>query len=130
VEQEITRKSILLDCLTREDATRRSFSREARGMTAIRGFEKEFDEYEKRCRILRDLIQALESTEVTEAMMKWQIRAMKGERTTEELKAENMPAEPTPDRPVVIPTGCGQPEAPVDYRWDGQHMETQLAMRF
>jgi len=119
---EITRKGILLEYLQREKMGLASCSRNARGLEPIRGFEEEFDRSEKRCRIVRELIQALESNEVEDAMMRWQTRAGIPRGGMDELAEENMPQEPTPIRPVT--------PIPVSYSWAGENTEGQTVMRF
>lgn len=133
MEKEITRKSILIEVLENEKLRRAACSKNARGLEAIRGYEREFAECEKRCWLIADLIHALDSTEVREAMQKWQIRAMTGERMMDDLRLENMPEEPTPITPIVIPMMAIQENTAtereaINYRWDGEKMEAQMAM--
>ena len=44
------------------------------------GMEEQFYELEKKCGILRELIQAYESEPVRAALAEWQSRLMKGEK--------------------------------------------------
>ena len=120
---EINRRNILLEYLQNEKMALASCSKNARGLEAIRGFETEFETCEKRCRIVRELIQALESSEVEDAMRKWQIRAGIPQGQMDELAEENMPKEPTP-------IGNVMPRPAVDYTWAGEQTEAQTVMRF
>lgn len=46
----------------------------------LRGFEDEFDAQMKRCRILREIIQALESEPVRRSMAEWQKEIVAGKQ--------------------------------------------------
>lgn len=66
----------------------RMASKNKMGFEALEGLEDEFDERQKKCQILRDLIQAYESEPVRKALAEWQIRLMKGEKpNNEDLRA-------------------------------------------
>lgn len=87
MNKEITRRSVLLECLDimRQSLKICSVNYEAR--MPKEGMEEQFDELEKKCEILRDLIQAYESEPVRAALAEWQIRLMKGEKpTTKDLE--------------------------------------------
>jgi hypothetical protein len=52
------------------------------------GMAEQFDEYEQKCAVLRELIQAYESEPVRAALADWQVRLMKGEKpNTKDLEA-------------------------------------------
>ncbi len=80
MSKEITRRSVLLECLDimRENLRICSVNYEAR--MPKEGMEEQFDEYEQKCAVLRDLIQAYESEPVRAAIAEWQIRLMNGEK--------------------------------------------------
>lgn len=75
----------------------KSFSVGFRGLEARRGCEKEFDRYREECRVLRELIQALEYEPVRAAiaefigrdeaeepeLKEWQLRVLRGGKQTE-----------------------------------------------
>ena len=80
MSKEITRRSVLLECLDimRENLRICSVNYEAR--MPKEGMAEQFDEYEQKCAVLRELIQAYESEPVRAAIAEWQIRLMKGEK--------------------------------------------------
>ena len=80
MKKEITRRETLLDCLDYQRRFLMMASKDREGLVPIEGLEDEFDERETKCRILREMIQALESEPVRAALAEWQIRLMKGER--------------------------------------------------
>lgn len=80
MSKEITRRSTLLDCLAYQERFLMMASKGRTGLIPIEGLEEEFDERRKKCEILREMIQALESEPVRAALAEWQIRLMKGEK--------------------------------------------------
>lgn len=88
MSREVTRRETLLDCLAYQRKRKLMASKRQMGFEALEGLEEEFDTRGAKCRILQDMIQALESEPVRAALAEWQIRLMKGEKTnTEDLKA-------------------------------------------
>lgn len=88
MSKEITRRSTLLDCLDYQTRWLKMSSKGRKGREPIDGLEDEFYEREAKCRILRELIQALESDPVREVLADWQVRLMKGEKpNTKDLEA-------------------------------------------
>ena len=90
---EVTRRSILSATLREKEMELKSFSLGFRGLEARRGCEKEFARYQKECRILRELIQALDNDKVRAAIAEfleeepkeeplkaWQIKVLRGEK--------------------------------------------------
>ena len=75
---EITKRSVLLDALGREEATWASCSKNGMKLEPLRGFDEEFDQQREKCRILREMIQALESEPVRKAMANWQKELIEG----------------------------------------------------
>ena len=65
---EITRRSVLSDALRYRQSLVRKFSRDSRGLAARTGYQEEFARYTEECRILRELMQALEYEPVKEAI--------------------------------------------------------------
>lgn len=80
MSREITRRSTLLDCLAYQERWKNMASKDREGRVPVEGLEDEFYEREAKCRILREMIQALESEPVRAAMAEWQIRLMEGEK--------------------------------------------------
>ncbi len=78
--EEITRRSVLLECLELMRHRLRICSKNYDERLPKEGMEEQFDENEKKCRILRELIQAYESEPVRAAIAEWQIRLMNGEK--------------------------------------------------
>ena len=75
---EITRRSVLLDALEREEAIMASCSMNGMKLQPIRGYEAQFNAQLEKCRILRDMIQALESEPVRRELANWQREVMEG----------------------------------------------------
>ncbi|MCR5566187.1 MAG: hypothetical protein K6F61_04995 [Clostridiales bacterium] len=69
---EITKRNALLKCLKEQEELRNLCSVKYEGRYPMKGMEKEFNEQEQVCRILRELIQALESEPVRRAVADWQ----------------------------------------------------------
>jgi len=65
---EVTRRSVLSATLREKEMELKSFSVGFRGLEARRGCEKEFDRYREECRVLRELIQALDYEPVKAAI--------------------------------------------------------------
>ena len=70
--REITRRETLLECLDMMKRIRNAFSRDQLGLQAEEKFEALFAEYDEKCRILREIIQANESEPVRRALADWQ----------------------------------------------------------
>ena len=58
----------------------RMASKNRRGFEALEGLEEEFEERREKCRILRDMIQALESGPVRAALAEWKTRLTKDKK--------------------------------------------------
>ena len=84
MQGEITRKSVLLECLEYERGLWKLTSKNYDTLEPMKGMDKEFDEQREKCRILEDLIHAYESENVRKALAEWQqeekkITGVKGE---------------------------------------------------
>ena len=104
----VTRRSVLEEALRYRQTVMQQSSEYGMGLRARKGMEETFDRYAEECRILRELIQALEYEPVRAAIaeflgkeepevftsvhipiegenkvMEWQIRIMDGEKQTE-----------------------------------------------
>ena len=75
---EITRRSVLLDALEREEAVMASCSMNGMKLVPIRGYEEMFRGQREKCRLLREMIQALESEPVRREIANWQRDIMEG----------------------------------------------------
>ena len=73
---EVTKRETLLECLDLMQKFRRCFSEKGSGLTPIPRYKALFDEYDAKCEILRDMLQALESEPVRAAMANWQQMVM------------------------------------------------------
>jgi len=80
MNKEITRRSVLLECLDIMRQSLRICSVNYEARMPKEGMEEQFNAFEKKCAILRDLIQAYESEPVRAALAEWQIRLMNGEK--------------------------------------------------
>ena len=69
---EITKKSVLLDALRREENVLADYSINQTKLIPRPKFEQAFRDQQEKCRILRVLIHSLESEEVRKAMADWQ----------------------------------------------------------
>lgn len=84
--RKITKRETLLECLDLMKKIRNAFSKGQYGMLAIERYTAIFEEYDEKCQILREMIQALESEPVRRAMADWQREIMKN--GPEALKTE------------------------------------------
>ena len=75
---EITRRSVLLDALAREEAGMAACSRDGKKLEPMTGLEETFKEQAEKCRLLREMIQALESEPVRQSIANWQKDIMAG----------------------------------------------------
>ena len=73
---EITKRNTLLECLEMMKKIRNSFSKGRLGITPIDRYATLYEEYDRKCEILREMIQALESETVRRAMADWQKMVM------------------------------------------------------
>ena len=89
---EITRRSVLSAALQEKEMELKTFSVGFRGLEARRGCQEQFERYQKECRILRELIQALDNEKVRAAIAEfleepekdikeWQKDVMDGKKT-------------------------------------------------
>ena len=69
---EITRKSVLLDALRREENVLADYSINQTKLIPRPKFENAFRDQQEKCRILREMIHALDSEPVRQAMADWQ----------------------------------------------------------
>jgi len=82
----ITKRETLLECLELMKKFRNAFSKDKYGMLAIERYTALYEEYDAKCWILREMIQALESEPVRKAMAEWQKEVMA--KGPEALKTE------------------------------------------
>lgn len=93
---EITRRSVLSEALRYKRMMMNKHSRDGRGLRAREGYEAEFTRYSEECRILRELMQALEYEPVKAAIAEflereeaeepelkgWQMEVLQGGKQT------------------------------------------------
>ena len=77
-EEEITRRSVLLECLRTEELKWKNVSIGCRMLEPIKGLEKDFERQRRKCELLRDMIRACETEPVRRALAEWQIELMAG----------------------------------------------------
>ncbi|MBO7421795.1 MAG: hypothetical protein J6T99_00205 [Oscillospiraceae bacterium] len=75
-EQEPTRRGMLREFLEIETGMLRVFSKGASMLEPKEGMEAKWERARKRCKLLREMIQALESEPVRAAMASWQQQRM------------------------------------------------------
>lgn len=83
---KITKRETLLECLDLMKKIRNAFSQDSWGLAAIERYTAIFEEYDEKCQILREMIQAMESEPVRAAMADWQKMVM--ENGPEALKLD------------------------------------------
>jgi hypothetical protein len=76
---EVTRRSVLLEALRMNEDWLRMFSKGQQGLEPKKGSEKQFEEQQQKCDVLREMIRALESEPVRKAMADWQAELMADE---------------------------------------------------
>lgn len=77
---EITRRSVLLECLQEMEAKLSRASKNGRALEPLRGYEEEFDVLQRKCEVIRELIHAYESEPVRRSIANWQQEIMDGKR--------------------------------------------------
>ena len=102
---KITKRETLLECLDLMKKIRNSFSHKGWGMAPIERYTILFTEYDEKCQILREMVQALESEPVRKALANWQKEIM------DLNDAEDDPVQPVNMLNVDRKTGAW---APVD----------------
>ena len=85
---EITKKSVLLECLEYERGIMRLCSEEHQGRLPAKGEEDLFFDQQKKCKILEEIIQSLESEHVRRAMADWQKYVMEHGPTNMKIDGE------------------------------------------
>ena len=73
---EVTKRETLLECLDLMKKFRACFSHKGMGMMPTPRYAALFKEYDEKCRILREMLQALESEPVRKALANWQQMVM------------------------------------------------------
>ena len=89
--REITKKETLLECLEIMRKFRNCFSHKGWGMAPIERYQALYDEYEDKCRILEDMIHALDSEPVRRALADWQKELMEDPRAMDSMNPINGP---------------------------------------
>lgn len=82
---EITRKSVLLECLEYERGIMRLCSEDHQGRLPAKGEEDLFFDQQKKCKILEELIHALDSPVVRGVLADWQKDVMQNGPTALKL---------------------------------------------
>ena len=82
---EITRKSVLLECLEYERGIMRLCSEDHQGRLPAKGEEDLFFDQQKKCKILEELIHSLDSPVVRRILADWQKDVMQNGPTALKL---------------------------------------------
>lgn len=77
MKKEITLRKVLEECLEERKEIRRLCSKDYLGMVPKEGMEDEFDDAEEKCRVLRELLQAIKSEPVLIAIANWEQESLK-----------------------------------------------------
>ena len=72
----VTKRETLLECLDLMQKIRKSYTEKGCGLAPIQRYQILFQEYDEKCQILREMIQALESEPVRKALAEWQKMVM------------------------------------------------------
>ena len=75
---EVTRRSVLLEALEEQEARLAKCSVNGMKLIPLPGMQEVFREQFEKCRILRDMIQAMESEPVRTSIANWQKDVMEG----------------------------------------------------
>lgn len=84
---EITRSSILMDCLEEANRELHKYSRHGNGLLPLEGYENHFDDLNEKCRLLRAMIienqareqeAGQEEVHTTKPLADWQMEIIKG----------------------------------------------------
>ena len=99
----VTRKSVLTECLEYERELWKVTSKKYDTLEPAHGMEAQWEEQKEKCRILQELIQALESEPVRRELAEWQKEIITGNivdytKLIEE-QADGYQAENRDDRP-------------------------------
>ena len=76
---EVTRRSVLLEALKDHEYWLEESSKGRKGLEPEKGLEEQFEEQQKKCELLREMIRALESEPVRKALANWQQELMADE---------------------------------------------------
>ena len=87
----ITRKSVLLECLEYERGILKLCSQNHEGRIAAKGEEDLFRDQQQKIRILQEMIHALDSESVRQAMADWQKDVMEHGPSALKLDKSNEP---------------------------------------
>lgn len=89
---EVTRRSVLLEALENQEAQLSRCSVNGLKLIPLPGMKEIFREQFEKCRILREMIQALESEPVRDAIAGWQREIMDGKQVDVKI-LDRMPPE-------------------------------------
>lgn len=74
----MTRREVLIECLELEREMWRISSKKYDTLEPVRSMEAAWEDYREKCRIIQEMIQALESETVRNALANWQMDIMAG----------------------------------------------------
>ena len=74
----MTRREVLIECLELEREMWRISSKKYDTLEPMAGMEAAWEDYREKCRIIQEMIQALESETVRNALANWQMDIMAG----------------------------------------------------
>ena len=77
MKEKITLRTVLEECLKERNEIKRLCSRDYESLEPARGMEDEFYAEEQKCRILRELLQAIKSEPVRIALGDWENAKLK-----------------------------------------------------
>ena len=89
---EVTRRSVLLEALENQEAQLSRCSVNGSKLIPLPGMKDLFREQFEKCRILREMVQALESETVRDAIAGWQREIMDGKQVDVKI-LDRMPPE-------------------------------------
>ena len=86
---EITRKSVLLECLSIMREEQRICSKGYNSLEPAKGMEEAWEQGRQKIKILQEIIQALDSEPVLRAMANWQKEEMPPKNINSEFRIQN-----------------------------------------
>ena len=96
---EITKKSVLIECLEYEREIWKMASKKYDTLEPMKGMETQWEEQRQKCEILQELIQALDSEPVRRELAQWQRDVMDGKIVdyTQKMEQAGWTSEEKPD---------------------------------
>ena len=99
---EITRKSVLLECLSIMREEQRICSKGYNSLEPAKGMEEAWEQGRQKIKILQEIIQALDSEPVLRAMANWQKEEMPPKEINSAFDIPQTEIQTTPEKIVMV----------------------------